>query len=298
MIHDIYSKRLRKASGAMPDVYRYDQIPKPLRIQIQYIVEEASNMELPQQASTSLSRQINSMLRREYGVHSLANKDSGHQDTLQFFLTCGEVEKVLDVIELWFFAIDSDVRRRPAIYGRLSMTADAAIQELNARFREHAVGYQFENRMIVRIDSELIHDQVVRPLLGALQVAPFTGALGEFTSAHEHYRHGNYKECLNDCNKAFESLMKAVCTKRGWNFDSSATAKALIKVLFDNQFFPKYSETQLSALRNLLESGVPTIRNKNSGHGQGVAVTTVPEELATYCLHLTATNLLYIVKLA
>jgi hypothetical protein len=43
-----------------------------------------------------------------------------------------------------------------------------------------------------------------------------------------------------------------------------------------------------------LESGTPTVRNKEGGHGQGTEITTIPEHLASYTLHLTATNLLFL----
>ncbi|EDV2107726.1 hypothetical protein PV74_000874 [Salmonella enterica subsp. enterica serovar Hadar] len=39
-----------------------------------------------------------------------------------------------------------------------------------------------------------------------------------------------------------------------------------------------------------------TIRNKEGGHGQGAEITKVPEYLASYTLHLTATNLLFLAK--
>ncbi|EPO6927140.1 DUF7014 domain-containing protein [Escherichia coli] len=46
----------------------------------------------------------------------------------------------------------------------------------------------------------------------------------------------------------------------------------------------------------MLETGIPTIRNKNAGHGQGADIKEVPEELVSYMLHLTATNLLFLLK--
>jgi hypothetical protein len=49
-------------------------------------------------------------------------------------------------------------------------------------------------------------------------------------------------------------------------------------------------------LNILLESGVPTIRNKEGGHGQGHEIKEVPEYLTSYALHLTATNLLFLIK--
>jgi hypothetical protein len=296
---EIFSKRQRRNNSELPDVYQYEKIPAPLRVKVDFIIKDALRYGKPDSPWRDFLDCVHRHLLREYGRYFLVEEGPPADDLMSFFLQSERTPEVLDVIEAVFLLLNKTIRENPRLLGgEPTLSVEKAIDLLNARFREHGVGYQFENGSIVRVDSQLIHVEVVRPLLGALQNPPFSGALAEFTSAHERYRHGSYKECLNECNKSFESVMKAVCAKRGWTCDPNATAKGLIKVLFDNQFFPKYMETQLSALRNLLESGVPPIRNKNSGHGQGVAVTTVPEELATYCLHLTATNLLYIVRLA
>lgn len=59
---------------------------------------------------------------------------------------------------------------------------------------------------------------------------------------------------------------------------------------------PDYLQTQLGALRTLLESGVPTVRNKVGGHGQGVEIMEVPEYLVAYTLHATAANILLLAE--
>lgn len=48
----------------------------------------------------------------------------------------------------------------------------------------------------------------------------------------------------------------------------------------------------------LLESGVPTVRNRQSGHGHGVQVSDVSPHLARYALHLTAATILLLVECA
>lgn len=77
--------------------------------------------------------------------------------------------------------------------------------------------------------------------------------------------------------EAFESVMKSICDRRGWTYGDRATAKSLIKVCFDNEIVPAFWQSHFSSLCGLLESGVPTGRNKLSGHGQGAAPTTVPD---------------------
>ena len=45
-------------------------------------------------------------------------------------------------------------------------------------------------------------------------------------------------------------------------------------------------------------TGVPTVRNKTSGHGQGATPADVPEHLARYVLHMTASNIVFLVESA
>ena len=125
----------------------------------------------------------------------------------------------------------------------------------------------------------------------------FEGAQEEFLNAHEHYRKRNMKDALNSCLKAFESVMKTICDKRGWQYDkNTSTAKGLINICFDNELIPKFWESHYSHLRLLLESGVPAGRNKTSAHGQGPTSTSVPDYLAAYMLHSTAATIVFLAE--
>ena len=109
------------------------------------------------------------------------------------------------------------------------MHPDQAIEDLNARFLEHGIGYQFVSGAgIVRKDSEFLHKEVLLPTLSLLSDKLYQGAQDEFLKAHEHYRHGRIKECLNECLKAFESTLKTICQIRGWKFQQTDAAKALL----------------------------------------------------------------------
>lgn len=210
------------------------------------------------------------------------------QELDQFVLSEERTEWVLDTIELSFRVINTFVRRNS------SAKADHAIDELNERFKQHGIGYQFVDNEIIRIDSELIHAEVVKPALKLLNQTMYAGAQQEFLKAHEHYRHGNTHAALNDCLKAFESAMKSICDKRGWTYDEGATAKKLIDICFKNQLIPSFWESQFTSLRGLLESSIPTGRNKLSGHGQGSEIKEIPDYLVAYMLHMTASTLVFL----
>ena len=108
--------------------------------------------------------------------------------------------------------------------------------------------------MMMRVDSQIIHEEIVRPALSMLFDPMYEDANAEFLSAHEHYRTKKYKECLNDCLKAFESTIKAICTQRGWEFNVGDTAKRLIDIVFERKLIPSFMQAHFTALRSTFES--------------------------------------------
>lgn len=304
-IYDIYSKRQKRARGEVRDVYEYDEIPQPLRNQILQIVGDAvgtpssSRYELKTELPSYYYNHVNSILTKEYGVIRLVeNAYSDHDAITRFFTKEKDVEKVLDVIEVFFWMIENFVATNWSSFKPyIKQEPEAAIQELNDRFKEHGVGYQYECGNIIRIDSQLVHAEVVKPALRLLgEEECYLGANDEFLVAHDHYRHKRYKECLNECLKSFESLMKSIHKKNNWEYSQNDTASKLIKSILEKELIPNYLQNQFTGLKTMLESGIPTLRNKNSGHGQGHEIKMVSEEMASYMLHLTATNLLFLAK--
>ena len=125
----------------------------------------------------------------------------------------------------------------------------------------------------------------------------FSGPLEEFLHAHERYRKGAYKDAVVSACKSFESTLKAICTRMSWPFDPhNDTAKSLMEKTFAEGLIPKYLQTEFTSLRSILESGVPTIRNKTSGHGQGAVPSSLPEHFVAFVLHLTASNIVFLIE--
>jgi len=305
-VRDLFSKRQKRLQGETPDVFVYDKIPEPLRIQVFEIwkdtigIPRVAMLDVPvNEQAYKLYFEMCKALCREYGVLGLVKNPSSNplEHLGHFLLSCDDHERVLDVIELSFQQIDTVVRR-PSFYGDepLKLTPDSAIEELNARFLEHGIGYQYQGGQIVRLDSEIIHSEVLRPALQLLAGESYQGANDEFLRAHEHYRHGRHKECLNECLKAFESTMKSICQIRGWRYSEKHTAKNLIHVCLENGLLPLFLEAEMNALRAQLESGIPTVRHKLGGHGQGSQPVEVPSYYASYMLHMTATTIKFLVE--
>lgn len=308
-LFDLFSKRMKRQRGETPDVYRYDDLPQALRVQIVHIWRATvgnPGRSMRYGDFNDASRvwdEIVELLRRERGVFTLTEKRHGFMEgeveVADYFLGERDVEAAVDVIEVVFGIIYANTENWKYRVEEQSEGATqrptSAIGELNERLREHGVGYQFENGMIMRVDSQLEHAEVVKPVLSLLRERRFFGANDEFMRAHEHHRHGRQKECVAECLKAFESTMKVICAGRTWAHDKNATSKALIDACLKNGLVPAYRENDLAGLRQTLDA-LPTLRNKTSGHGQGEVVAEVPAYLAAYAIHVTAANILLLVE--
>lgn len=299
-VFDLFSKRQRRARGEMPDIYVYDKLSNQIRVQIVHIVQDAFGQDnYGRNNAANAYKFVKQTLCREYGLFELVECPVSDADSIfNFFLHEKSTERALDIVELCFKVINSLIRDDHGYrYNTVrKIEADDAVAELNERLKEHGIGYQFESNEIIRVDSEFLHSEAVKPALTVLRGAGFKGANEEFLLAHEHYRHGRHKECLVESLKAFESTMKAICKLRGWRTQPGDTAKSLISVCLSNGLLPPYIESQFSSLRSLLESGIPTVRNKNGGHGQGAELVLVPAYLARYALNLTATTVLFLAE--
>lgn len=285
-ILDIFSKRQKFLKGDFPKIYQHDDIPNKLRVQIGHIFLDIANSEIYQNT--------HKILCKEYGRYTLDANSNSHQEAiLQFLVNTKKVEEVLDVIEVLFTVI-TDYNSSVGSWDKI-VTVDA-IEEINQRFKENGVGYFYDNNMIIRIDSTYVHNEITIPAISLLYNKKFWGAGEEYLAAHTHYKEGRNKECLNDCLKAFESTLKTICTEKSWDFGTNDTAKKLIQICFQNGLVPSFTQNQFTSLQNLLESGVPTIRNKMGGHGQGPIPQRVNNEMARYALNLTGTNIIFLVE--
>jgi hypothetical protein len=305
-IFDLYSKRKNRDSGKKLDVYTYDKLPNPLKVQIIHVWDEAIGAPYYDQfgnlsRNASEYQNIVNILRREAGVFRLSDETPNPRESAyaypelcKYFLQSNNVDDELTVVELTCKWIETVVANRS--YDMIDV-AQTAINEINRRFDEHSVGYQYSDGIIIRRDSEYVHVNAVKPTLLVLKNKIYATAQQEFLSAHDHYKDGKMSECLVDAYKAFESTMKIVCAKRKWKHGATASASQLIQTCLDNGLIPPYWQAHFTHLRGLLEASIPAARNKQGGHGAGVLPPhNPPRELVAYALHMTASTILFLTE--
>ncbi len=302
---DIYHKRKRlREKAGQPDIYRYDDLPEELRVQVIHIWRTALGIYKPYYSDDAIPNKnwvwIHDRFCRELGLLTLEPpRDNEFEKCCKYILDESDIDNVLSLIELSFGFIDRVWRERfhwDKSDAGVTQDPDDAIAELNDRFQEHGIGYQYVSGRIISVDSQYIHTEAVRPAMSLLQQAGFDGASEEFLKAHEHYRKGRNKEAIAEALKAFESTMKSICSFMRWEVPENATAKPLIDVCFSNGLIPKALSSHFNSLRTTLGSGLPTTSNRLARHGQGQKTVRVPYYIAAYALHLAATNIVFLVE--
>jgi len=306
-VYDIYSKRKKRQENAgRLDVYKYDEIPEGLRNQVIYIWQTAIGTwqkdpyDRSDEPPESIWIVIHDILCRELGLVSLGKHgDQSFEKCSTFLLGESNIDNILSLIEVSFQMIErvcSELTSHGKYVAKITQESDDAINELNTRFKEHGIGYQYAGSMIIRMDSQYMHTEAVLPAISLLQQPGFEGTSEEFLDAHKNYREGNNKEAISDALKAFESTMKSICILMNWQFPENATAKPLIDICIDNGLIPKPLQGHFGSLRATLENGLPTTSNRLARHGQGEKRIIVPDHYTAYALHLAATNIVFLVE--
>lgn len=300
-VYDLFThRRDRAAKEGQPEIYVYDSMPDQLIGQVVHIWNDYFKTDTVYRFADGQSFgghdlwvAVQDMLWREYGMlrwpwrRGDFESPSGPDDNvIRFFLDHATNDQRLDVLDLTFRFISQ------------TMNGDAAVAELNARFRRAGVGYQFEGKGLVRMDSTVAHEEIVKPTLILLGRAGFENADTQYRAAHDHYRRGEYPQAVTEAGKAFESALKAICAHKGWTYEKGARVSDLIKVVTKEGLFPEWLEQGMTAYVAMMKTGLPNVRNEAGPHGTAPNAQPVHGYLARYALHMSASNILMVAEAA
>lgn len=164
--------------------------------------------------------------------------------------------------------------------------------EVNDIMRRYGIGFHYDTGLIglTATDTPYERDEIHVPALGLLAQPQFQNAREELAKAEMHYRAGNYRETVSFCASAFESTLKVICGLKGWSYEPTAAASKLIEIVETNGLFKgvdALAKTYLTGLRSILQSGLPTPRNKAAAHGYGEAEIVIEPRFAKFILNQT-----------
>lgn len=300
-VFDTYLKRKRRAERSPDPELILDALPQTFRVQVAYILKgtigpygvNTYGFDPPSNARWQTIRDI---VARERGVFSLTKPNDTPLAQVMGTLLAASTDEALDIIETSFRFIDRCMDGHEQHHEGLAQNRADALDEINQRFREHGLGYRYEQGQVIRVDSELLHAEVTVPALRLLRDEGFTGPLDEFMQAHDHFRKREFKDANVDALNAVESTLKAICDAKKWKYPSTANGTGLIRIVVNHGLIPPHIQTQFEHLIKAFEVGLPVVRHNHGGHGQGATPIRVPEHLAEYALNLMAANIVLLIE--
>lgn len=298
-ILDIFSKRRKQQSQGSNPKLIYTELPDEFRVQVIYIMKRALNLETRPRYDINLFefyKIIHDFLAEEFGLFALSvrHADDHRAALFEYFLSC-EWDQALDIIEVVFRAFNvSEIQRIERGFSDDGFR-QGILDQLDERFREHHLGYRFDGRNIVQVDSEYTYSELIQPALKLLSDPRYKAANEEFMQALKFHRHGDEKACLVECYKAFESTLKIICAKRQWRPNGDKVSH-LVKTCLNNGLLPGYLTKYFDGVEKTLEGGISPLRNETSGHGLGSTPSDVPAYLVRYGLNVTASAILLLVE--
>lgn len=178
---------------------------------------------------------------------------------------------------------------------RLPRKADDAVACLNRWFAEHSLGYRFDPAAgVVQVESEVLHATATTPALRLLHEGGFESAEHEFVAALQHHRAGDARAAMVEAVRAYESVLRTICSRRGWSVDKQPTVQNLVDAVWSNGLLGTSQSTH-GYIRGMLV-GVGSPRNREAAHGSGGEAREVPAFLLNYQLNAVATAIRLVVE--
>lgn len=298
ILNNLFSRRHKKEKNLFPDVFTYEPVPEKLKITLYKIfdrafqfVESVAYSPMP----LNFYRTIHDELCEEHSKHHLGetppyNPSDYRKNVLTDFFSSNDVLFELDLINLACDSLFGAYQR----YGRSNILE--FITEINQRMLEHGFGYQYEDGLLIRIDSKHTHAEIVKPALSLLQDKRFQNADEEFRQAFDAYKAGNYEEAIRVANNSFETTMKIICELKKYGLPKKHNANALLEHLKLQNFVPDFHIEVFKKLANSLDS-ISVVRNAVAGHGQGHEKRVIEESMVSYVLNMTASTIKMLIEL-
>jgi hypothetical protein len=169
------------------------------------------------------------------------------------------------------------------------------VTEINQRMLEHGFGYQYEDGLLVRIDSKHTHSEIIKPTLLLLQDQRFENVNDEFRKAFDAYKNGKHEEAIREASNSVESTMKIICSIQDYGLPTKHNSTALIEHLRKKDFIQNFQAETFNALAKCIET-TSIVRNNQAGHGKGHEERNIDVSLVSYVLNMAASTIKFLVE--
>lgn len=254
-------------------------------------------------------QEMNRRSTKDYGVFS-RDKDEGEFFKLLIYADEKDYLLILDMIDLLSYSV----------LERFKKGSSEKIDELiNEVFRHNGIGYELVKGHVIHKGNEITHLEMIRPALLYLSDPLYSTANKEMLDAFSKFRENKFKDAIHQANKAFESTMKIIIHKNNWSIVNrnpkkkspsvqAASANLLIDTILEHAQLnllidttlehgdlEKFHKIALEGMRNSLQT-LASLRNEHGGHGEGNEIIETHKRHCEFALHMTASNIIYLIK--
>jgi len=280
-LQGLFSKRYEKALSAKK--IPFPTFSRVLRTRLAMVCRDHAEYYEDFGTYSDTMRDAVGALRKAYGKESLRVQDekkggdrnaSGFED----FIVYAYPHHVLDALEA-FYRLLPDPSQHPFQ------------AELNGVLAEEGSPWRMTDGHMYMVDSRFL-DALRRESEENMRREGFLGAHEEFQDARSYLQAGNADDAIHKANCAFESALKSVLNQK------EGTADQLLKKLREETDLLNGvpEETQKAIVSTVLQ-GLPVLRHKIGGHGQGPDALDVPLAFGDLAVNLSASYIKFLADL-
>ena len=222
-------------------------------------------------------------LKKAYGKDKLSVQDEetdGDRDATGFgdFLVFAYPDSVLDALEAYYRLLPPDQQQ----YFQTEINSVLAEENSPWRMSEGRM-YMVDSRFL-----DALRDQVEEEM----RKEGFLGAHEEFRDARGYLQAGDIDDAVHKANCAFESALKSLLNQK------EGTADNLLKKLREETaLLDGVPDDAQKAIVSKVLQGLPVLRHKIGGHGQGANPLHIPRAYGDLALNLSASYIKFLLDL-
>ncbi len=217
--------------------------------------------------------------RKDLGLEKVMTSGSTGrvESDLEGVIKSSYPNEVLDMVEAFLLVLPQEERLK-------------CEHVINQTLQEYKQPWRVFNGQFTHMDSRYLAEEVLANARALLEARGFEGPLDEFDHAINAYSSGDLRGAITNAYSALESTIKSLL-----NVQREKPGR-LLRTLIDSGLIPEYYQGFLQSVEQIIAAVMNERNEPGRGHGQGVMVTHLDASLAEFCLHLTGTLIVFLIK--